>query len=100
MAEQEPGVTETLLVNKQNEVTEGNVSNVFIKQNGMWITPKADCLLGIMRSIFIKERKQKGETVQEKAIKIADLQKADEVWVTNAIRGVVRVKNITNLAEF
>ncbi len=92
--------TETLLVNAQNEITEGNVTNVFIKKGKTWITPAKNCLLGVMRAEFIRILTQKGEKVKEGVVGVADLAKADEIWLTNALRGAVRVKKVLNLEGF
>lgn len=100
MKTQPPDVWETLLINRKNHVTEGNRSNLWIKKGKTWITPKDYCLHGVMREKLINDLRKKGEKVTERVIKVAELASADEIHISNALRGMLQVEKVVNLDEF
>lgn len=75
---------EVLLVNLNGEVTETNISNVMARFGGTWVTPpvEAGCLPGVYRAMLIDQQE-----VEERAITLEQLREADEIAVTNAVRG-------------
>jgi para-aminobenzoate synthetase/4-amino-4-deoxychorismate lyase len=76
--------SEALLVNLDGEVTETNRSNLMAHLDGRWVTPPVSLglLPGVARGRAISER-----GVVERALTIEDLRRADELAVTNAVRG-------------
>jgi len=87
----ENGYQNCLLLNDDKNVVEALQGNLFMKINNQLITPPiADgCLNGIMRKqILTLAKKVEGLEVIEKSISPFDLQKADELFVTNVIQGV------------
>ncbi|UUC45598.1 aminotransferase class IV [Flavobacterium cerinum] len=87
----ENGYSNCLLLNDDKNVTEALQSNLFMLINGQLITPPlADgCLNGIMRKqILALARKIEGLEVIEQSISPFDLQKADELFLTNVIKGI------------
>ena len=66
--------------------------NIFMVKDNMLITPSIDegCINGITRKQLLKLTKQNsyGLEVVEGAISPFDLQKADELFVTNVIAGI------------
>ena len=85
---EEIGSFDAIFTNEKGEVTEGGRSNIFIKRNGSWITPptSSGCLPGIMRSIILKDPQW---NAIEKIISIQDVEGADEIILTNALRGII-----------
>ena len=80
-----------LLLNDEKNVVEALQSNVFMKINNTLITsPVSDgCLNGIMRKQILNlANKIEGLEVVEKSISPFDLQKADELFLTNSIKGI------------
>ena len=75
---------EEVLVNLDGEVTETNISNLMARMGDRWVTPPvgSGCLPGVYRAKVI----DKG-TVVERLLTLDDLRAADEVAVTNAVRG-------------
>jgi para-aminobenzoate synthetase/4-amino-4-deoxychorismate lyase len=75
---------EALMVNLDGEVTETNRSNLMAHLDGRWVTPPVDSglLPGVARAIAIAER-----GVIEHRLTLGDLRRADELAVTNAVRG-------------
>jgi para-aminobenzoate synthetase/4-amino-4-deoxychorismate lyase len=76
--------SETLLVNLDGEVTETNRSNVMVHLDGRWVTPpvSSGLLPGVARAIAIAE-----QGVIEQTLTVDELGRADEIAVTNALRG-------------
>lgn len=80
-----------LLLNDEKNVVEALQSNVFMKMGNRLITPPLTdgCLNGIMRKqILAIAKKIDGLVVEESSISPFDLQKADELFLTNTIIGI------------
>ena len=87
----ENGLNNCLLLNDEKNVVEALQGNLFMLMGDKLITPPiADgCLNGIMRKQILKlAQKQEGITVKEASISPFDLQKADELFITNVIVGI------------
>lgn len=80
-----------LLINEDKNVVEAINGNVFMKMGNQIITPPTSdgCLNGIMRKQIIAIV-NKMDTIEiiEKSISPFDLQKADELFITNVITGI------------
>ena len=80
-----------LLINEDKNVVEATNGNVFMKMGNQIITPPTSdgCLNGIMRNQIIAIV-NKMDTIEiiEKSISPFDLQKADELFITNVIIGI------------
>ncbi|MCT4561052.1 MAG: aminotransferase class IV [Crocinitomicaceae bacterium] len=89
----EKGIDEYLIMNESNGIIESSNSNLFVVSNGVLYTPGLDegCLAGTMRMQIINLALQNGFKVYECTILPQNLLSADEVFLTNAIRGVVWV---------
>ena len=80
-----------ILLNDSKNVVEALQGNLFMRVGNTLITPPISegCLNGIMRKqILSLARKETNLEVVEQAISPFDLQKADELFVTNVIRGI------------
>jgi branched-chain amino acid aminotransferase len=80
-----------LLLNEEKNVVEALQGNIFMLMGSTLITPPiADgCLNGIMRkNILAIAKTLDGIEVVEKSISPFDLQKADELFITNVIQGI------------
>lgn len=87
----ENGFEDCLLINDDKNVIEGISGNIFMVLDNHIITPPVSdgCLNGIMRKQVINELKNFTELVfEEKSISPFDLQKADELFLTNVITGI------------
>ena len=88
---QENGLQSCLLLNDEKNVVEALHGNLFLRSGSTVITPPLSegCLNGIMRKQLIRLLgKQSTYTLLEQPISPFDLQKADELFVTNVIRGI------------
>ncbi len=75
--------------NQFNEITEGAISNIFIKKGERYWTPpvSAGLLAGTHRRYFMEHG---NPPVEERSLYEEDLRSADALFVSNAIRGLVR----------
>lgn len=86
---------ECVLLNDKQEVVEAISANLFIvKDQEVFTAPlSSGCLKGVMRQQVLKILPTLGYTVKEEAFSPLELQRADEVFLTNAINGVQWVKS-------
>lgn len=80
-----------LVLNDEKNVVEALQSNLFMKKGNSVVTPPISdgCLNGIMRKQVIEIlNKMEGIEVKETSISPFDLQKADELFLTNVITGI------------
>lgn len=86
------GAFDSLFFNSDGILLEGGRSNVFIKHRGIWLTPSLDLdiLNGIMRQAVLDEPQKYLHTNQviETHITQKTLQEAEEIRLSNALRGV------------
>lgn len=88
---QENDLQNCLLLNNEKNVVEALNGNLFMLMGNILITPPIDegCLNGIIRKqILAIARKIEELEVVEKPISPFDLQKADELFITNVITGI------------
>ncbi|HEX7477877.1 MAG TPA: aminotransferase class IV [Polyangiales bacterium] len=87
------GAAEAIVVAGNGEVVEGATSNVFVVRGGELITPpvEAGILAGITRLTVIELAARHGIPLSARRILPADLQLADEVFITSSVREVVPV---------
>ncbi len=87
----ENGYDNCLILNNEKNVAEALQNNIFMKCRNEIVTPPITegCLNGIMRKQVLELLKKKeGIVVKEAVISPFDLQKADELFLTNVISGI------------
>lgn len=87
----ENGYDNCLVLNDEKNVVEALQSNLFMKTGNVVVTPPVSdgCLNGIMRKQVLEILKKiEGIEVNEISISPFDLQKADELFLTNVISGI------------
>jgi branched-chain amino acid aminotransferase len=86
----EKGLDDLLLLNDKGQILESTHSNIFVVSNGVLYTPglSEGCLAGTMRMQVINLALQNGLKVYETTILPSNLLVADEVFLTNAVRGI------------
>jgi branched-chain amino acid aminotransferase len=104
----ENGLDNCLLLNDSKNVVEALQGNIFMLKGNTLITPPVSegCLNGIMRKqILALARKIENLEVIEEAISPFDLQKSDELFITNVIKGIQPITKyrkkefVTNLSK-
>ena len=88
---QENGLDNCVLLNDSKNVVEALQGNIFMLNGSKLSTPPVSegCLNGVMRKQVLElAKKIEGIEVAEEIISPFDLQKADELFVTNVIKGM------------
>ncbi len=89
---------EVLLMNNQEQITEGSRSNVFFVKGSTFITPPANQVLkGITRTKVIECIRQMDYDVVEDVIAINELKKFDSIFITGTSPKVLPVSQVDNL---
>jgi branched-chain amino acid aminotransferase len=85
------GFDEVVLLNERGEVSECTSANVFAATGGEVYTPPLDsgCLPGVTRELLLDVVRVSGITVIERALTPADLQRADQVFITSTTRDLL-----------
>ena len=80
---------EVIFLNNKNEICEGSYTSIFIKKNGVLVTPplSSGLLPGILRADLL-EKKQ----AIERTLTITDIIEAKEVFLGNSLRGLMKAK--------
>jgi para-aminobenzoate synthetase/4-amino-4-deoxychorismate lyase len=83
-ADRHPDADDVVLVNERGHVTETTVANLAACLDGRWWTPPltAGCLPGVERGRLVDA----GE-LQERALTVLDLRRADALAVVSSLRG-------------
>jgi branched-chain amino acid aminotransferase len=97
---QTEGYDEVVLLNERGEVAECTSANIFAaKGDQVWTPPLASgCLPGVTREILLEEIRVPGLTLSEKILTPADLESADEVFITSTTRDLLAVAEISGHA--
>ncbi len=84
---QSTGCDEVLFFNEKGALCEGSFTNVFVVKNGQMFTPPISCgvLPGVLRHVLLAN----GD-VTEKRLTHEDLVAADEIYIGNSVRGLMR----------
>ncbi len=90
---------EVVLLNERGEVAELTSANIFIVRGEEILTPPLDsgCLPGVTRAVILEELQVPGFRISEAVLMPADLEAADEVFVTSSTRDTLPVAAIEGL---
>jgi para-aminobenzoate synthetase/4-amino-4-deoxychorismate lyase len=84
----EAGCDEVLFLNERGELTEGAITNLFVEISGRLYTPPAEC--GLLEGVFRRQLLRGGAMrASEKVIFPGDLGRADRIFLTNSVRGLL-----------
>jgi len=92
------GFFEAILLDNDNNATEGTISNIFIIKNNQLKTPSLNefVLSGIVREAILDICRTNNISFKETAITEKDLYEADEIFLTNSGIEVLPVSNINH----
>jgi branched-subunit amino acid aminotransferase/4-amino-4-deoxychorismate lyase len=83
------GATEGIYIRDGRWVLEGVSSNVFVLERGVLSTPPVgECLAGITRTRVLELAAAAGMPTRESMLDLANLKRAELVFVTNAVQGL------------
>lgn len=87
------GFDDAILFDSSKHVTETALANLFIVQGERVVTPRASsgCLLGVTRDIILTRLSHQFE-IREGDVAITDVESADEVFITSALRDIQPVE--------
>lgn len=93
IAAKEKNLDDLLISSERGTILESSNSNLFVVSNGVLYTPGLDegCIAGTMRMQVINLALQHGIKVYECSILPQNLLAADEIFLTNAVRGITWV---------
>ncbi len=89
---------EALLVDHNDQITEGSRSNVFfVKDKSLYTSPANKVLLGVTRTKIMELSRLNNIDIIEKEIALSDLSKYDGAFITGTSTGVLPIKNIDKI---
>jgi branched-chain amino acid aminotransferase len=93
---QQRGLDEVILLNEFGDVAECTSANIFASIGGqVWTPPiSSGCLPGITREVLLSEINVPGIRINEKTLTRAELENADEVFITSTTRNLLPVHEI------
>jgi aminodeoxychorismate lyase len=91
----ENNIDDAVILNDKGRVSEATSSNLFMLKDDVLFTPPASegCVEGVMRKQAFRFAKNIGITLIEKPISIEVISHADEIFISNGIRGFIPVTN-------
>ena len=89
-------IHEGIMLDVNDNVIEGTMSNVFCIKHGELYTPELSLcgVKGIMREQVIRVAKESGITVHETQISLEDLHQSEECFLTNSLFGIWPVRKL------
>lgn len=95
----ENNINDAIILNQYNNIAETTIANIWIINNGIVKTPPLSqgCINGVMRKYVIQKIKEEGLPFNEAEITIDDIKQAQEIFLTNVIKGIQWVKYCNNL---
>ncbi|MDR3698063.1 MAG: aminotransferase class IV [Candidatus Sulfopaludibacter sp.] len=93
---QRRGFDEVILLNERGEVAECTSANLFVANGSqVWTPPlSSGCLPGITRELLLGSVRAEGIEIGEKPLLPAELEAADEVFITSTTRDLLPVLEI------
>jgi branched-chain amino acid aminotransferase len=91
-------LNDALILNAGERICDTTIANIFWVKGEMIFTPPLSegCIAGVMRRYLLENISGSGFEVKEQKLETKDLEEADEVFLTNAIRGICWVKQFGN----
>ncbi len=83
------GFFEIIFLNIYGQLTEGSITNIFIRKNKRLYTPPLKCglLPGVLRGYLLGQGK-----VEEKVLYPRDISEADKVYIGNSVRKLIEAE--------
>lgn len=96
------GWDEALICNEAGRVIESTIANIFWVEDGQLFTPPLTegCVAGVMRAFLLEKLPALGYPVREESLSMERLSVADEVFLSNALRGLRPVIEIAGTKAY
>ena len=94
------GISEALMLSSSGALISGTMTNVFLVEDSGLLTPRLDrCgVAGIMREVVLEEAAAAGIAAAECRLEAAELTRAGEVFLTNALGGIRPVRELAGVS--
>jgi para-aminobenzoate synthetase / 4-amino-4-deoxychorismate lyase len=81
---------DVIFLNERNELTEGAISNIFLRKSNRLFTPPITS--GVLPGIYRRHILETNPHAEEKVLTLEDLRTADAIYICNSVRGMNEVK--------
>jgi branched-chain amino acid aminotransferase len=97
---QEEGFDEVLLLNEHGRVAECTSANIFAVFGDEAVTPPVSegCLPGVTREVLLEAIHAPGLKVVERSLEVAELDEANQVFITSSTRDLLAVREVAGRA--
>jgi branched-subunit amino acid aminotransferase/4-amino-4-deoxychorismate lyase len=94
----EKKLDDAIVLNNYNRIADATIANIFLVKDGKIKTPALTegCISGVMRKYIIQSIKKENIPFEETAIETEELAEANELFLSNAVKGINRVKQCEN----
>jgi branched-chain amino acid aminotransferase len=94
MYAREHQLDDCIILNANARICDSTIANIFLVSANTIVTPSLEegCISGIMRRWLIEKLPSIGLKVIEQEVTVEDAENADEIFLTNAVRGVMFVQ--------
>ncbi len=89
------GYYDVIFRNEKSEVTEGAISNIFIKSGKFYYTPPLAC--GLLNGVYRRYLLKRKANFREKVLTLKELKNVEEIYLVNSVRGMNKVDLKFNL---
>lgn len=92
------GAYEAILVDKENNITEGSRSNIFmVKGDTVYTAPSMAVLPGITRNIIVELCKENNINIIEKQVNSKEIKDLDALFISGTSPKVLPIKNVQEI---
>ncbi len=98
----DPDIAEGFMLDLEQRLIEGTMSNIFIVNGGELLTPElSKCgVAGVMRSVILDLAATLGFKTRVRPLTLDDVNASQEVFICNSLAGIWPVVHIDDLGEF
>lgn len=86
------GYFESIFMNEKENITEGTITNIFIKRGDIWFTPPVEC--GLLNGCYRKYLLDIFSNYKQTTLNLKDIEKADSIKVVNSLRKEIPVDTV------
>ncbi len=92
----DPAIVDGIMLDHEECVVEGVMSNLLFGRDGYLWTPLLDIcgVAGVMREVVIDAARHLGWYVHEQKLTLSDLYAAEQVWLSNSLMGLMPVRQL------
>jgi len=92
---------DALILNAEGYLAESIAANIFLVRGQKICTPTLDqgCVSGVMRKQLLGLMQGTDYQLEEKKISFSELEEAEELWLTNVIRGIRWVRGVRGVKK-